>query len=333
MISAGVVGLGWWGKQIINCLEGSDRIKVTKVMDINSNEGADFAASKDIEFTTSYEDLLGDAAIDAVILVTPHSLHEEQVLLAADSNKQIFCEKPFSLTTNSARKMLNACSEKELIVGIGHERRYEEALVELKRMVDDKDIGEILHLEFNASYNLFAGTPQSGWRQDPKEAPAGTMTALGIHQTDYIQTIAGPVKTVNARMSHRSNLYPSDDVLSILLEFESGMLGTFSSLATTPFYQRMTVFGEQSWVEVTEVANVDKPEPTILKWRTVDEEIYTRTYKKKDTVIINLHEWADAVEGKDSYRFTTQEILHNVQILDAIVISTREKRPVDIESL
>jgi len=330
MLNAAVIGLGWWGKQIVNCLDGSDRLTVVKVMDINSNEGGDFAASKRIPFTDSYKVVLEDPGIDAVIIVTPHLLHEEQVLAAAAAGKQIFCEKPFSLTANSAKRMIEACAVKNLVVGIGHERRFEEALVEMKRMVDDGELGKLLHLEFNASYNLFAGTPASGWRQDPKQAPAGTMTALGIHQTDYIQTIAGSVETVNARMTHRSNDYPSEDILSIQFVFESGMLGYFCSIASTPFYQRMSIFGDRGWAEVREVANVDKPEPTQFSWRGMDEEIHTRTYKKKDTVTMNLHEWADAVEGKGEYRFSSDQILHNVQILDAIVTSAEKQEPIEI---
>ena len=196
MLNAAVIGLGWWGKQIINCLEDSDRIKVVTAVDVNTNEGATFAASKKIVFTSRYEDVLSDAAVDAVILVTPHGLHEEQVITAAAAGKQIFCEKPFSLTSASAKRMMTACRAKNLIVGIGHERRYEGALVEMKRMIDAGELGTPLHLEFNASYNLFMGSPATGWRLDTKQAPAGTMTALGVHQTDYIQTLAGRVKTI-----------------------------------------------------------------------------------------------------------------------------------------
>ncbi len=330
MINAAVVGLGWWGKQIINCLETSDRIKVVKAMDVSANEGGDLAASKGIAFTDSYEDVLADDNVEAVILVTPHALHEEQVLAAVAADKQIFCEKPFSLTADSAKRMMDACQARDLIVGIGHERRYEGALVEMKRMLDDRELGTLLHLEFNASYNLFAGAPASGWRLDPKQAPAGTMTALGVHQTDYIQTLAGRVKTINARMTHRSDLFPNEDILSVNFEFESGMLGAFTSIATTPFYQRMTVFGDNGWAEVVEVANVDKPEPTRLTWRDIDDEIHSRTYKRTDVVSDNLHEWADAVAGKGDYRFTPDQIIHNVEILDGIVRSYKSREPVDL---
>jgi len=333
MLNAAVIGLGWWGKHIINCLEESDRIKIVQTMDISSNEAGKFASEKGISFTTEFQEVLKNPNVDSVIVVTPHTLHEEQVIAAAKAGKQIFCEKPFSLTKDSAKRMLDTCLANNLVVGVGHERRFEAALVEMKRMVDEGDLGTLLHLEFNASYNLWAGSPASGWRQDPKQAPAGTMTALGIHQTDYIQTIAGRVKTINAAMTQRSADYPSEDIISIQFIFESGMLGSFCSLATTPFYTRMSVFGDRGWAEVREIDNVDKPQPTLFTWRGMDEEIHTRTYQKrnKETVTMNLHEWADAAEGKGKYRFSPEQILHNVQILDAIVTSAEKQQPVDID--
>ena len=131
MLNAAVIGLGWWGKHIISCLEGSDRINISMAMDISSNEGKDFASQSGLKFTDKFDEVLKSKDIDAVIIVTPHSLHEEQVIKAADAGKQIFCEKPFSLTSESAKRMLSACQEHNLVVGIGHERRFEYGLIEM----------------------------------------------------------------------------------------------------------------------------------------------------------------------------------------------------------
>ncbi len=330
MLKIAVIGLGWWGKTIVDCLQESDRVRVVKGMDVDLEAVRGFAESKDLPLTDRYEDILADPGIDAVILVTPHGAHEEQVLAAAAAGKQIFCEKPLALTAVGAKRMVDACTAKNIVLGVGHERRFESALEEMKRMLDEGELGTLLYLEFNASYNLFAGKPDARWRQDPKHAPAGTMTALGIHLTDYIQTLAGPVRELTARMSHRSDDFPNEDVLTVQFLFESGVLGTFASMATTPFYQRMTVFGDRGWAEVREVANVDKPNPATLTWRDMDDDIHSRTYKRIDTVTMNLHAWVDAVEGKGDYRFTSRELLHNIEILDAIVSSIESGKTVTI---
>jgi len=153
MLNAAVVGLGWWGKQIVTCLADSDRIDVVRGVDVNLETARDFAAAHGLELGDSYDDVLADPAVDAVILVTPHLLHEEQVLAATAAGKQIFCEKPFALDADAARRMLAACDEKNIVVGIGHERRFEPALEALKRHLDDGgELAVLLVLEADIAW-------------------------------------------------------------------------------------------------------------------------------------------------------------------------------------
>jgi predicted dehydrogenase len=321
MLKAAIVGFGWWGKQIATCLKDSDRIDVVTVVDVDPNAVGPVADAMGLPVIGRYDDALGDRGIDAVILATPHGLHEEQVLAAASAGKQIFCEKPLALSADAAKRMLEACDEKGIVLGIGHERRFEGALEEMKRMADDGELGTLLHVEMNWSHNRFAGAPASGWRQDPTQAPAGTLTALGVHLTDYMQSVAGPVAEVSARMAHRSPDFPGDDIISIQFGLKSGATAYICNIATAPFYHRIGLFGDRGWAEAREVSNVDMPDPAQLIWCGMDEEIHTRTYKHRDVVRANLEAWADAVEGRSEYRFTREQKLHNVQILEAIVTS------------
>jgi predicted dehydrogenase len=330
MLKTAVVGLGWWGRQIVTSLEGSDEITVTHGVDVDVASAAPFAAEMNIALKPGYDEALADADIDAVILATPHGLHEEQVMQAAKAGKQIFCEKPLALTAAAAERMLAACEAAGITLGIGHERRYEPALEELHRMAGAGDLGCIQHLEVNWSHNLFAAAPAGGWRQDKAQAPAGTLTALGVHITDFMQTIAGPVAELTARMSDRSSDFPGEDIISVQFLFESGITGTMCNIAATPFYQRISVFGDRGWAESREVSNVDIPDPATLTWRTMDEEIHSRTYRSIDTVALNLDAWAAAIAGKSEYRFTRPEKLHNVQILEAIVNSASGGGPQNV---
>ncbi len=327
MLKAAIVGFGWWGKQIATCLEDSDRIDLVKVVDVDPNGVGPFAEGMNLTVTDRYDDVLRDGGVDAVILATPHGLHEEQVLAAAEAGKQVFCEKPLALSADAAKRMLDACDDRSIVLGIGHERRYEGALEEMKRMVDAQELGTLLHVEMNWSHNRFAGAPVSGWRQDTKQAPAGTLTALGVHLTDYLQSVAGPVAEVSARTSHRSPDFPTDDILSVQCGLKSGATAYICNMATAPFYQRIGIFGDRGWAEVREISNVDVPDPAVMTWCGMDEEIHSRTYEHRDTVRANLDAWADAIEGRSSYRFTREEKLHNVQILEAIVTSAHTNTP------
>ena len=248
-------------------------------------------------------------------------MHEEQVIAAAKAGKQIFCEKPFALNVESANRMLEACEAAGLTIGVGHQRRYEGAFEEIERMLQAGELGTLLHLECNWSHNNFTKAAVPSWRKDPVQAPAGVLTALGIHITDCFQNLAGPVAEIYARKAHISNKYPLEDIISVHFTFSGGATGFMCNLATTPFYERISVFGDGGWAELREWSHVDVPEPAHLLWRLLDDEQNSRTFKYTDAVAANMEEWAGAVAGQGTYRYTNPQILHNVEILEAIVRS------------
>ena len=319
MLNAAIVGLGWWGKQIVSCLADSEKVRIVRGVDVDPEAARDFAREAALELSDDYNAVLEDTAVDAVILATPHGLHEQQVLDATAAGKQVFCEKPLALSSPAAERMLQACDARGLVLGIGHERRFEGALAAMKQLLDDGDLGTLIHLECHWSHNNFASAAAPAWRKDPVQAPAGTLTALGVHITDYFQSLAGPVRSLSAWSAHRSRSFPNDDVITVQFQFESGASGTMTNIATTPFYSRINVFGDRSWAEARENSNVDIPEPATLTTRGADGTLSTQSFEPTNTVRANIEEWADAAEGRGSYRQTRQQKLHNVQILEAIV--------------
>ena len=109
-------------------------------------------------------------------------------------------------------------------------------------------------------------------------------------------------------------------------EWNRRKLGTPRGAATRPTPARVrqalfNVFGDAGWAEARENANVDVAEPASLTTRWLDEELTTQTFASSDVVRANLEQWADAVERRGDYRFTRDQKLHNVEILEAIVRS------------
>ena len=132
MIRIGIIGLGWWGKQIVSCLAESPRFKVVAGCDIDGAMAAPFAAARNFELTDDYKALLKRPDVDAIAVVTPHLLHEEMAIAAFAAGTQVFCEKPLALTAASAERILGACAKAGGVLGIGHERRYETAMEEMR---------------------------------------------------------------------------------------------------------------------------------------------------------------------------------------------------------
>ena len=155
MIRIGIIGLGWWGKQIVTCLAESPRFKVVAGCDIDTRMAAPFTAAQKLDLVDDYRSLIRRADLDAVAVVTPHLLHEEMAIAALEAGKQVFCEKPLALTAASAERILAASEKAGGVLGIGHERRYEPAMEEMRRLFDSGALGRVLHMDANVSHNNF----------------------------------------------------------------------------------------------------------------------------------------------------------------------------------
>jgi predicted dehydrogenase len=324
MIRIGVVGLGWWGRQIVTCLSGSARFKVVAGCDIDPSAATPFAQQHGLDLAESYEALLARRDLDAVAIVTPHAEHEAQVLAAVTAGKQVFCEKPLALEAAGAERMLEACAKAGLVLGIGHERRYEPALEEVRRLAGSGALGRLLLLDANFSHNLFRAIDRTNWRLSRGHAPAGAMTALGIHLTDMFVSLAGAPARVAARTATLMFDPPAEDFVAAEIDFVDGTRARVTCLSSVPFYGRFTVIGDQGWVEVQEAGNVDKGLPSTLVHVDNTGARTTRTFEWTDTVRKNFEAWADAVEGRKPYRFTPAELLANVRVLEAIVRSAEQ---------
>jgi predicted dehydrogenase len=329
MIRAAVVGIGWWGRHVIRHTAGSEVIKPVLAVDPNPAAAA-FASEHGLNYAPSVTDALHDAGIDAVILCTPHSLHAGQTLAAAEAGKHVFCEKPLALTRADAEKSVAACRQAGLVLGIGHERRYEPAVKEVRRLLREGALGTIMHAEANFSHDKLADVPEGDWRTSPKDAPAAGMTAMGIHLTDLLIDLIGPVSEVFAATSSRVAYKDNGDVLSVHLRFFSGPTAYVNAILVTPHYIRLTIFGSDAWVEVRNHTHPDTPGPVDLILQRKDRQQETRTYQWTDTVRENLELFARAIEGKAEYIFTDAQKIANIATLEAICRSVAENLPIAI---
>ena len=324
MINAALVGFGWWGRYIINSLKDSSKINISQVVDIDANAIRDTVSPYGAGVSSDYEEALKNPEIDAVILATPHSLHEQQVIAAAKAGKHVFCEKPLGLTKASAARSIAACEKAGVKLGIGHERRFEPALMEIKRMIDAGELGTIMHVESNFSHDKLANVAINDWRASPIDAPAAGMTGMGIHLSDAYLNMFGPIAEVFAQTSQRLVQSKSGDVVSVQVRFENGATGYFSAILVTPLFLRYQVFGSKAWVEARNETHPDTKGVTHLSvYRTGEDPVVT-TFEWVDAVRENFHAFADYVTGSGEYPFTSKQKLANICVLEAICTSVNE---------
>lgn len=309
MIDAAIVGLGRWGRTLVEAVQGkSDRLRFTRAVSRNPDRLREDAARYRLGLVSGLDAVLVDPGIDAVVLASPHSLHCQQIIAAAAAGKAVFCEKPLTLTEADAQRAIAACRAAGVVLGIGTDKRFFPAVGELLRLAKNGELGKILHLEAHFS-NEVAGT-FAQWRYSSEESPAGGMTGTGIHMLDVLVALAGPLRRVQSLLlSHKPPPDPLDS-LSALLEFASGVSGTLAMVRSSPAYFRLHAFGRN--------ASAEALGRTELVVRRSGAEPQRLSFPPVDSVRANLEAFADAVAGGPSYPISTSEMLATVAAFEAI---------------
>lgn len=322
------VGAGWWAGVLADAARRAGGLTLLGGLTRSPDKRAAFVAKYGGHAYETYDAVLADPGVDAVIITTPHSVHAEQVVAAARAGKHVFVDKPFTLTAAEARRATDACRHADVVLAVGHQRRRSPASRELKKLIEDGTIGPVAQIEGNMSADAgFRMVVPGAWRSDPGETPAGAMTNLGIHHVDTFQYLLGPIVRVTA-LSSRVALsgVDVDDVTSILFEFASGSLGYLgTSWVHANRTSVITVHGTQAqaWSEADGtrlfVAQRGGPERREIPLPTVDP------------VVEELAEFARCVRNKTRPEVGGEEATADIAVLDAIVESIRTGRAVAVD--
>jgi predicted dehydrogenase len=315
MLNAAVIGLGWWGKELVRSVQDtSEFIRFSRAVTLEPEAAREFAAKAGLAVGTSYDDVLADRTIDAVVLATPHSQHRRQVEAAAAAGKHVFCEKPFALSLADAKAALAACRAANVALGVGHNRRLWPSIRRIRDLVDEGRFGTLMHAEGHFSHDWLADQPAGDWRSAPEETKAGAVTGMGIHLIDCFGFLIGPMRRITARSTRRALPLASGDTTAALFEFADGATGTIATTLKTPYRWRLAIYGADFWAESLS--------ETRIATRRSGGGIETVELDDANTVGLNLESFARAALGQGKYHIDDAGILHTVAALDSLFRST-----------
>lgn len=317
MLQAAVIGLGWWGKIIVRTLEESAKLRVVSAVD-RDPKAADWAAQRGLRASTEFADVLTDAGVDAVILCTPHTLHTAQIAQAAAARKHVFCEKPLALRRVDVEDSIRLCNANRVVLAVGHERRFEPPMLEMKRLAAAGELGTLLQIEANFSQDKFLSLPADNWRLSSTEAPAGPMTATGIHMLDLAVGLLGPAERAFALARRLGSNLANGDTLGALVGFKNGANLVLSAILATPFDGRFAVYGNKGWAEVRDKAHPEAPEGWVLTKCLSGGRRSRLEYPPSAAVRANLEAFADAAEGRAPYPVPQSDMIATIAALEAV---------------
>ncbi len=332
MIRAAIVGLGWWGRTIVDTVQGkSDQITFVAGNTRTRSKAEEFCRDKKIDLRDDLDAILEDPAIDAVVFTTPHRQHEEHVKRAAQTGKHIYVEKPFTLNVASARAALDAVKKAGVVLGIDYQRRFHPSIGEIRNRIRDGRLGTISCCVAEVTSPSGMALPKESWRINPEETPAGAMTGLGVHLVDGFIDLCGEVDEVYCVNTRRAAPLVDDTTL-FTMKHKNGVISTsICSLATAASYC-IAVFGTRGIAETTRpsldtfrfMPVPDKGGPHAIAQPEVIEN------KGFNPVKAGLEAFAAAIRGTAPFPITADQIVHGVAVFEAAVQSAKTGQPVKV---
>jgi predicted dehydrogenase len=322
-----VIGMGWWSDVLADAMKRSGKLKIIACYSRSEQKREAFAAKYGCRAAPSYEAILGDPEIEAVVNTTPNDAHLETTRAAADAGKHVFLDKPIANTVSDGRKITEICRKAGVVLALGYQRRRESQFRWIKRQIDDGLFGKLVNAEANISRDRLGKIDLSSWRYQADGMPGGVMLQIGIHYTDVLAYLIGPIKAVSGQFMRLVLPGDNPDVASLVLEHENGALSTLNaSYASASEFYLMNIYGKDA------TAYYDRHQGLRVLKRG-DERPVNVPVTNNDTLVEELEEFAAAVQGGLRPEVGGDYATTSLAVVRAGILSAREGRRVEVAEI
>jgi predicted dehydrogenase len=321
------VGLGWWSDVLAQAIARSGRLRVVACYTRSASKRDAFAARYGCRAAARYDDVLRDPEVEAIINTTPNTAHLATTAAAAVAGKHVFLDKPIANTLDDAQAITQCCAAAGVILAVGYQRRREGQFRWMRRQIEVGAMGRLVNAEANISRDRLGQIDLTSWRYTAEGMPGGVMLQIGIHYTDVLAYLLGPIRAVTASLAQLVLPGDNPDVASLILEHDSGALATLNaSYASAAEHYVMNVYGKEA------TAYYDLQQG--LRWqRRGQPRAEPVSHDGGDALVDELDEFAAAVRGRGTPEIGGGEATASLAVIRAGLISDREKRRVEIAEI
>jgi predicted dehydrogenase len=316
--------MGWWSDVLADAVKRSGKLKLVACYTRSEDKRRAFAAKYGCRATASYEELLADRSIDAIINTTPNNAHLETTRMAARAGKHVFLDKPIANTVADGREIAEACRQAGVVLALGYQRRRESHFRWIKVEIEQGRFGKLVQAECNISRDRLGQFDPSSWRYQAAGMPGGVMLQIGIHYVDVLEMLLGPVKRVSARLAQLVLPGDNPDVANMILEHENGAISNLTaSYASASEFYMMNVYGKEASAYYDLFSGLRH----LRRGEKTPHQIVTAN---NDTLREELEEFARCVRDGGKPETDGPWATHNLAVIRAGVKSAREGRVIDV---
>lgn len=318
------IGMGWWSDVLADAIKRSGKLTIAACYSRSQDKREKFAAKYGCRAARSYEEILNDRSIEGIINTTPNAAHLETTVAAAKAGKHVFLDKPIANTIADARALTEACRKAKVVLALGYQRRRESHFRFVKNEIENGVFGKLVNAEANISRDRLGKIDLSSWRYTAEGMPGGVMLQIGIHYTDVLEYLLGPVKAVSGQFVRLVLPGDNPDVASLLFEHENGALSTLNaSYASASEYYLLNVYGKEA------TAYYDMHNG-LRVLRRGGAEARPVACPKNDAIADELEEFARAARGDGEPEMDGERSTRSLAVILAGIRSAKEGRRVQV---
>ena len=235
MIRVGIVGLGYWGPNLVRCFSELENCKVTAVCDQSHDQllriSDRFPGVYPVE---SFDALLDRDLVDAVVIATPTSTHFKLASKALEHDLHVFVEKPLARTSDDCRKLVDLANERNRVLFVGHVFLHSAPVLKLRELVQSGELGNINYI---SSRRLNLG---------PVRKDVSALYDLAPHDISMMLFLLGqtPESVTCAGLAHLNA--GVHDVCNLTMQFAGNKIGMIHVSWLDPRKERvLTVVGDK----------------------------------------------------------------------------------------
>ena len=319
------IGIGWWSDVLADAMKRSGKLAIAACYTRSPDKREAFAKKYGCKAAQSYEAILEDRSIEAIINTTPNASHLETTRAAAAAGKHVFLDKPIANTIADARAITDACRKAKVVLALGYQRRRESHFRWIKQRIGE--FGKLVNAEANISRDRLGQIDLGSWRYTAEGMPGGVMLQIGIHYTDVLEYLLGPVKAVSGQFVRLVLPGDNPDVASLLLEHESGALSTLNaSYASACEYYLVTIYGK----EASTYYDLHQGLRFLKRGSKTSTPV---TSPKNDPIVEELEEFARAVRGEGTPEMDGERSTASLAVILAGIRSAKEGRRMEVKEV
>ncbi len=317
----GLLGINKW--HYLPGILKSEKAELVAGVDPSERARGFFKEACNVPLYDSFQAMIDNHDLDAVMIGTPNPIHLLNVKEAAAAGLHMSVTKPLCNTVAESLEAINICRENKLILQVGHEYRFRPSVRKAIEFIANGKIGKVTMLtaHMGSIGGLGKLTGEGTWRSKAENVPGGCLNLLGVHMFDAANAILGKPVRLTAEIKKLLTGAELDDTAAVTVEYENGAVAVITSSYVSAPSDFIHIFGTGENLLVTDTQ----------LWREVNREmIPVELADAPGSAQVVIDQLCDAISGDKPLDTPGEAGLLTVAMNEAAVKSARETRNIQL---